>query len=137
LQANVGDEATWLPDAVADFFTPDGTIVINNGQPWCGRAGVAAMTAGFFGDIPDLCLVCDGVRAAGAHVAYLWTFMGTHLASGNAVRVTGWEEWDVDPQGAIVRSCGRAVGSILMTIRSRRQQRPVDLKNDYANPSNR
>jgi uncharacterized protein (TIGR02246 family) len=94
------------PDAVADFFTPDGTIVINNGQPWRGRAGVAAMAAGFFADIPDLCLVCDGVRTAGSHVAYLWTFTGTHLASGNPVRVTGWEEWDIDPQGAIVRSCG-------------------------------
>jgi uncharacterized protein (TIGR02246 family) len=92
--------------AVAAFFAPDGRIVINRGRPWEGRAGVAEMAAGFFADIPDLHLVCDGLRIAGDHVAYLWTFTGTHAGSGNAMRVAGWEEWDVDALLQVTESCG-------------------------------
>lgn len=53
------------PDAVAEFFAPDGGIVINRGTSWEGRNGVAQMAAGFYADIPDLRLVCDGLRVAG------------------------------------------------------------------------
>lgn len=93
------------PEAVAAFFAPDGTITINGGTPWQGRAGVAAMAAGFFADIPDLALHCDGVRTAGAHVVYLWTFTGTHIG-GRPVCVTGWEEWQLEPDGMIRCSLG-------------------------------
>ena len=83
-------------EAVAAFYAPDGVIVINRGEPWKGRAGVAAMAAGFFADVPDLTLACDGIRVADNHVTYLWTFTGHHAASGNPLRVSGWEEWDLD-----------------------------------------
>tara|TARA_R110002095_G_C4035246_1_gene215772 strand:- start:130 stop:339 length:210 start_codon:yes stop_codon:yes gene_type:complete len=39
---------TGSADAVAAFFAPTGRIVINNGNPWEIRAGVAEMAAGFF-----------------------------------------------------------------------------------------
>ena len=63
--------------AVAEFYAKDGGIVINRGEPWQGRDRVAQMAAGFFSDVPDLKLVCDGLRCAGDHVVYLWTFTGT------------------------------------------------------------
>jgi hypothetical protein len=91
---------------VAAFFSPDGGITINNGTPWQGRDGVAAMAAGFFADIPDLTLRCDGVRSAGVHIVYLWTFTGTHAGSGKPVAVTGWEEWQVGNDGLIATSLG-------------------------------
>ena len=94
------------PDAVASFFAADGQIVINRGKPWLGREGVAAMAAGFFADVPDLTLTCDEVRCAGDHVAYLWTFTGTHAGSKNPLRVVGWEEWDLDADLHVVTSCG-------------------------------
>lgn len=94
------------PDAVASFYANDGKIIINRGDPWEGRAGVAKMAAGFFADIPDLSLACDSVRVAGDHVAYQWTFTGTHASSGKAVRVAGWEEWDINDQGKIQSSLG-------------------------------
>lgn len=50
------------PEAVASFYAEDGQIVINRGEPWRGRSGVAEMAAGFFADVPDLTLVCDKVR---------------------------------------------------------------------------
>ncbi|TAM61272.1 MAG: SgcJ/EcaC family oxidoreductase [Chloroflexota bacterium] len=93
-------------DAVASFYAEDGRIVINAGSPWEGRSGVAQMAAGFFADVPDLALVCDEVRLAGTHVAYLWTFSGTHASSGTAVRVSGWEEWDLDDAYQVKESRG-------------------------------
>lgn len=93
-------------EAVATFYAEDGGIVINRGSPWEGRAGVAQMAAGFFADVPDLALTCDGTRVAGDHVAYLWTFTGTHAASGRSLRVSGWEEWDIDDDGKVKASRG-------------------------------
>jgi uncharacterized protein (TIGR02246 family) len=93
-------------DAVAAFYAPGGRIAINRGQPWEGRAGVAEMAAGFFADVPDLNLVCDGLRIAGDHVVYMWTLTGTHAATGNPLRVSGWEEWDMDAEQRVTSSCG-------------------------------
>lgn len=97
---------TGRPEAVAGFFAPTGTIVINRGTPWAGRAGVVAMAAGFFADVPDLALVCDGVRAMGDHVIYLWTFTGTHSGTGRPLRIAGAEEWDVDAELKVTASRG-------------------------------
>lgn len=97
---------TGSPEAVAAFFASDGCIAINSGTPWTGRAGIAAMAAGFFADVPDLSLVCDGVRCAGDHVLYLWTFTGTHAESKRPLKIVGWEEWDVDSTLKVTRSRG-------------------------------
>ena len=97
---------TGRPAAVAGFFLPDGMIAINDGPPWKGKAGVAEMAKGFFADIPDLLLKCDGARLSGRHAVYLWTFTGTHAPTGAQVRVSGWEEWDLDDSGLIASSRG-------------------------------
>ncbi len=94
------------PEAVAAFYALDGRIVINQSEPWIGRQGIAEMAAGFFADVPDLKLVCDEVRCAGNHVAYFWTFTGTHAATKNPLRVTGWEEWDLDADLKVASSRG-------------------------------
>lgn len=108
---NIADAytAAWnsgLAEAVSMFYAEDGRIVINRGTPWEGRGGVAQMAAGFFADVPDLKLVCDLVRVAGTHVAYLWTFTGTHALSGRPLRVSGWEEWDLDADFKVKASLG-------------------------------
>ena len=94
------------PEAVAAFYAPAGQIVINRGDPWIGRKGIVDMAAGFFADVPDLALVCDDVRFAGSHVAYLGTFTGTHASTGNPLRVVGWEEWDLDENLEVSASLG-------------------------------
>jgi uncharacterized protein (TIGR02246 family) len=94
------------PDAVASFYAPDSQIVINRGRPWVGRTGISDMAAGFFADVPDLQLVCDEVRCAGDHVAYCWTFTGTHAATKRPLRVVGWEEWDLDADFLVMASRG-------------------------------
>ena len=97
---------TGRPEAVAAFFAAEGAITINDGTPWEGRDRVAQMAAGFYADIPDLNLVCDGLRTSGDHLVYLWTFTGTHAGTRKAVKVLGWEEWDVDAEGLIRLSRG-------------------------------
>jgi uncharacterized protein (TIGR02246 family) len=97
---------TGRPEAVAGFFAETGTIVINRGTPWEGRAGVNAMAAGFFADVPDLALSCDGVRLAGTHMVYLWTFTGTHSGTGHPLRIEGWEEWDLGDDLKVTASRG-------------------------------
>jgi uncharacterized protein (TIGR02246 family) len=94
------------PEAVAAFFAQDGQIAINRGKPWCGRHGISEMAAGFYADVPDLKLCCDDVRCAGNHVAYFWTFTGTHSGTRNPVRVVGWEEWDLDADLKVTASRG-------------------------------
>jgi uncharacterized protein (TIGR02246 family) len=104
-----GYTAAWnsgRPEAVADHYATDGGISINGGPLWQGRAGVAEMAAGFLADIPDMVLRCDGVRAAGLTAIYLWTFTGTHVASGKPVSVTGWEAWELNAAGQIAASRG-------------------------------
>lgn len=92
--------------AVAEFYAKDGGIVINRGEPWQGRDRVAQMASGFFSDVPDLKLVCDGLRCAGDHVVYLWTFTGTHSGTKRPLRVSGWEEWDLDADYKVKASRG-------------------------------
>ena len=94
------------PDAVAQFYSVDGNIVINCGTPWTGKKGLADMAAGFFADVPDLALECDDVRTAGSHVAYFWTFTGAHATTKNPLRIVGWEEWDLDGELKISASRG-------------------------------
>jgi uncharacterized protein (TIGR02246 family) len=93
-------------EAVASFYAEAGSIVINRGTPWQGRAGVRAMAEGFFADVPDLSLTCDGLRIADDHVVYLWTFTGHHAETRKALRVVGWEEWDLDGDGKVAASRG-------------------------------
>lgn len=94
------------PQTVAGHYAATGRIVINNGTPWEGHAGIAAMASGFYADVPDLALTCDGVRVAGAHMVYLWTFTGHHAGTKNPLRIVGWEEWDLDGDGKVAASRG-------------------------------
>ena len=71
-----------VPENVAAFHASSSRIVINRGEPSVGHDGLTAMAAGFHADVPDLHLSCDGIRGAGAHVIYLWTFTGHHAQTG-------------------------------------------------------
>ncbi len=92
--------------AVAGFFAQDGSIIINRGTPWQGRAGLEAMANGFYADVPDLSLTCDGIRLLGDHMVYLWTFTGHHSGTKAPLTIRGCEEWDLDAGGMIALSRG-------------------------------
>ena len=64
------------------------------------------MAAGFHADVPDLVLQNDGIRSAGNHVVFLWTFTGHHAKTGSPVKVSGWEEWELDDSLKVKASLG-------------------------------
>jgi uncharacterized protein (TIGR02246 family) len=97
------------PSAVASFYSEDGRIVINNGEPSIGRVEITAMTQAFYNDFPDLIVRMDGIRTSGTHAVYLWTLEGTYSGSdgtGNHVEVGGWEYWLLTKDGLIAKSAG-------------------------------
>lgn len=95
-----------VPENVADFHAPTSRIVINRGEPSVGHDGLTAMAARFHADVPDLHLSCDGIRGAGSHVVYMWTFTGHHAEIGKPLKVEGWEEWELGDDMKIMSSLG-------------------------------
>ena len=94
------------PEAVASHYAPDGQISINRGDPIQGHAAIAEMAAGFHAEFPDLVIHCDGVRLAGDHAIFLWTLEGHHVETKNSVKVSGWEEWELDDTMQVKSSLG-------------------------------
>ncbi len=96
-QARLDDLATryveaWnskVPENVALFHDAKSQIVINRGEPSVGFDELTAMAAGFHAAVPDLVLQNDGIRAAGDHVVFMWTFTGHDAETGNPLNVTG------------------------------------------------
>ncbi len=84
------------PGSVADFFTPDGQISINQGEPSTGTQAITELAAGFHAEFPDLEVRCDLMRCAGQHAVFVWTLEGHHAETKNHVVVGGWEEWEFD-----------------------------------------
>ena len=95
-----------VPENVASFHRPNSQITINRGDPSVGHEALTAMAAGFHADVPDLVLQNDGIRAAGDHVVFLWTFTGHDAQTGNPLNVSGWEEWELDSDLKIASSLG-------------------------------
>ncbi|WP_430447969.1 nuclear transport factor 2 family protein [Rhodophyticola sp.] len=87
-------------------YAEDGEIILNRGEPWTGRARVAQMAAGFYADVPDLALPCHVVRPAGDHVIFVWSLTGHDAGTGNPLKISGWEEWDLDEDGKVIASKG-------------------------------
>ena len=94
------------PQAVASFFAVDGAIAINDGEPIVGREAIAGMAQGFYDEFPDLVVHCDDPRLAGGHALFAWTLEGKHSQTGNYVKVSGWEEWDLNEAGEVASSRG-------------------------------
>ena len=95
------------PEAVASFYEEGGRISINDGDPIVGRAAIAEMAKGFYGEFPDLVVRLDEIRTAGNNAVFLWTLEGRHSETGNAVKLGGWEEWTLSDTILVSTSRGR------------------------------
>lgn len=101
--------AAWTqkkPDTVAERYAQNATMIMNRGEPMTSRSEIGEMAAGFMANFPDLVLSLDTVLVADHHMVYAWTFQGQHKESGNHVRFSGWEEWDLDENLQVARSFG-------------------------------
>ena len=97
------------PEALAAFYTEDGSLRVNGGDPAVGRAAIAAKARGFMDAFPDMVVTMDSVRLADGHVIFSWIWTGTNTGpggTGRSVRITGYEAWTLSADGLIVASEG-------------------------------
>ncbi|HLK02971.1 MAG TPA: ester cyclase [Candidatus Acidoferrum sp.] len=104
--------AAWCsqnPEAVAAFFSPSGSLKINDSAPSFGRAGIAEAARSFMTAFPDMKVSMNDVIPRGPRVEYHWTLEGTNTGTGGTgkkVRISGCEEWKFGPDGLIEDSLG-------------------------------
>ena len=101
--------AAWCsqdPARVAAFFAPDAKLTINGGEPAIGRAAITRVAADFMTSFPDMKVLLDALEPAGGRTIYRWTLVGTYAATGKRVRISGYEDWLIGPDGLIAESLG-------------------------------
>src|SRR2546430_2887317 len=105
--------AAWCsgnPASVAAFFSPRASLTVNNGAPAVGRSEITELAQSFMTTFPDLQVVMDDVRVRADCAEYHWTLIGTNTGpggSGHQVRISGFERWQIGPDGLIDSSQGQ------------------------------
>lgn len=97
------------PASVASFFSPHGTLTINDLAPSVGREAIAAAVQGFMTAFPDLKVMMDSVSREGERTTYRWTLEGHNAGPGGTgafVRICGYEDWRIGDDGLIAESLG-------------------------------
>jgi len=95
--------------SVASFFSPNGSLTVNDAAPSVGRAAITEAAVGFMTAFPDLRVRMDSVSVEGEHSIYRWTLEGHNTGRGGAgayVRISGFEEWRFGGDGLIAESRG-------------------------------
>jgi len=91
------------PALVAGHYVAGGMIAINGGD----ATGIAEVAEAFIAAFPDIEVFMDDlVLREDSVVEYHWTFTGTSAVTGKSVRVPGFEEWTIAPDGLIAESRG-------------------------------
>ena len=90
------------PEAVVAFYARNASISVNDGAP----TPIREVARIFMGDFPDMVVTFDKLEPCGDRTAFHWTLTGTYLATGNRVRISGYELWKIDDAGLIEESSG-------------------------------
>ena len=104
--------AAWCsqdPAHVAEHFSIDGSLTMNDGAAAIGRAAIAQAAQGFMTAFPDLQVFMDGVVQQGDRVEYRWTLTDTNTGpsgTGRPVRISGFELWRICEGGLIAETQG-------------------------------
>ena len=97
------------PHGMAACYEEGGRQSINNGPPAVGRAALAAVAESDLTAFPDLQVALDQLLVAGNSAFFVWTLTGTNTGpggTGNFVRVSGIEVWEMGESGLIAESRG-------------------------------
>jgi hypothetical protein len=104
--------AAWCsqdPMSVAGFYSPGGSLTVNNDPPAVGRSAITDVTQSFMTTFPDMHLVMDDVLLQAGRIEYHWTLIGTNTGpggGGHRVRISGFELWEIGADGLIASSQG-------------------------------
>ncbi len=105
--------AAWCsqePARVAALYAEHGSLTINEGTPSVGRTAITAAAQSFMTTFPDMVVAMDDVSLEQNQAVYRWTLTGTNTGpggTGNAVRISGLEEWTFGADGLIAASKGQ------------------------------
>lgn len=104
--------AAWCsqdPASVAEFFSPKGSLSVNDGAPAVGRRAIEDTVQSFMTAFPDLQVLFDRLVATGDRIEYHWTLIGKNTGpggTGRPVRISGMERWKFGNDGLIALSKG-------------------------------
>jgi predicted ester cyclase len=90
--------------SVAAFYSPSGSLTVNCGVPAVGRAAITEVAQSFMTAFPDLRVVMNKVVGKADRAEYYWTLIGTNSGpegTGNRVRISGFEFWELGADGLI------------------------------------
>ncbi len=94
---------------VASFYAEDGSLQVNDAAPAVGRAAITEVAQGFMTAFPDMQVFLDDLRLEDDRAIYHWTLSGTNTGAGGtgrAVRISGYEVWQMGADGLIANSRG-------------------------------
>ena len=97
------------PHAFATFYSENGSLRINDGDPSVGRDAVEATARDFMAAFPDMLVQLVELHTKGDHVEFHWHWTGTNTGpggTGNRVDLRGYEQWTLDNDGLILESAG-------------------------------
>ena len=97
------------PDSVAAFFSEEGSLSVNDGEPAVGRKSIADVAQGFMTDFPDMVVAMDKLVYQSDGTEFHWTLTGTNTGpggTGKRVRFSGYEDWHISADGLIAESKG-------------------------------
>lgn len=97
------------PDGMAACYEENGRQSINDGPPAIGREALSQVAASYMEAFPDLAVSLDQLLVAGNAAFFVWTLTGTNTGpggTGNTVRVSGVEVWEMGDSGLIASSRG-------------------------------
>jgi len=104
--------AAWCgqdPARVAEFFSEEGSLTINGGEPSVGREAITEAARAYMTAFPDHVLYFDKLEDVDGRVRFHWTFEGTNTGPGGTgawVRFSGYEAWLIGNDGLIQDSQG-------------------------------
>jgi ketosteroid isomerase-like protein len=94
--------------SVAGFYEENGSLSVNEDAPAVGRQAITEVAQGFMTAFPDLQVFLDDVLLQDGAI-YRWTLTGTNTGpggTGRAVRISGFEVWQIGAGGLIADSRG-------------------------------
>lgn len=94
---------------VAEFFSEEGSLTINEGKASVGRTAITAAAQSFMTAFPDMVVTMNEISGQGDQAVFRWTLTGTNTGpggQGKAVRISGFEEWTFGGDALISESRG-------------------------------
>ena len=96
-------------DLLASFYSEDGFLKVNSGDPSVGRNDISKTAKSFMEAFPDMVVKMDSISREAERVIFRWTWTGTNTGpggNGKSVNISGFESWKIGEDKLILESLG-------------------------------